>query len=174
MNFVTTFAEDNIAHILRSEVMPLCLIDMPVIQESSIYIIDDKINPDSACQKWRHYLFSSIFAEVAYINSNQIHRIKNPAILDTRNGYIFKEFIDIPPSQQLIRFTDFLKEKTGTHKPEEEYVLLVQRPPGRRSLTEASSGLPLEDYLTDALSQRGIPFKHCNWHVILSDELICM
>jgi len=172
MNLVTRFAEENIAHILRSEIVPLCLIEPAVLEDSRFFVIDDKINKQSACQKWRYYLLSCIFSRVNYLSSRQINTVENPVILDTRTGYVFNEFIDIPPSRQLMSFTDFLKDKTGTYEPENGYVLLVQRPPGRRSLTEASSGLPLEEYLAEALGKRGIPFKHCDFGTVSPHEQV--
>ena len=64
------------------------------------------------------------------------------------------------------------KENVGIEAPEENYVLLNQRPEGNRYLMESSSGLPLEEYLRDALGKRGIRFRSCDFSTMRPTEQV--
>ena len=78
-------------------------------------------------------------------------------------GYKHHDFIDYPPKAEYIRLCEFIKENAGIKVPEQDYVLLSQRPEGNRYLMESNSGLPLEEYLRHALGKRGIPFRSCDF-----------
>ncbi|MEO1703574.1 MAG: glycosyltransferase family 61 protein [Pseudomonadota bacterium] len=170
MNFVTRFAEENVAHILRSEIMPLSLLDTTILADSEIYILKESIDPSSACQKWRYYVLSNIFSKVQYIEPHEIFGIKKPAFLHTSDGYNYHDFIDIEPSEAFVRLNELIKENSDITAPAQEYVLLNQRPVGNRYLIEARSAKPLEDYLRDELGKRGVPFEDCDFSKLLPHE----
>ena len=170
MRFVTRFAEENIAHILRSEIMPLSLLDAAEMARSEIFILKESIDLSSACQKWRTYVLSAIFSKVHHIEPHEIFGIKEPMFLNTSDGYNFYDFIDIAPSHDVIRLSELIKENSGLTAPDEGYVLLNQRPVGNRYLIEAQSGLPLEDFLRDEMERRSIPFKDCDFSKLAPQE----
>ncbi len=163
MNYVTRFDHDNIAHCLRLEILPLGKIDPSELIKSKIHIVDDKIDRRKLRQKWRAFVLSSIFRQVVYISADEVDRIANPISLKTSFGYKHSDFIDYPPKAEYIRLSEFIKENAGIKVPEQDYVLLSQRPEGNRYLMESNSGLPLEEYLRHALGKRGIPFRSCDF-----------
>ncbi|MEO1748226.1 MAG: glycosyltransferase family 61 protein [Pseudomonadota bacterium] len=170
MNFVTRFRDNNVAHILRSEIMPLSLVDPTVLAGSEIYILKEHVDPSNAAQKWRKYLLSKMFSKVHYAEPHEIFGIKKPFFVNTSDGYNFHDFIDIEPSAEFIRLSEFIKANSAIRPPEQEYVLLNQRPVGNRYLIEAGSETPLEDYLREKLSERGIAFKNCDFSQISPQE----
>jgi hypothetical protein len=166
MNYVTSFKDNNISHILRQEILPLGLIDAAELNKSKLYIVDDKIDRDKLQQKWRAFVLSNIFHQVVYVREDEAGGIADPTRLKKRSAYDPHTFVNYPPKIEYIRLSEFIKENTGIKAPEQDYVLLNQRPAGNRYLMESDSGLPLEEYLRCALDERGIPFRSCDFSVM--------
>ncbi|WP_337660148.1 glycosyltransferase 61 family protein [Anderseniella sp. Alg231-50] len=163
INYVTRFDDNNIFHSLHLEFFSLANIDPSNLKISNIFIIEDNIDKNDPCQKWRLFVFYRIFCQAIYIRAVEFYRIANSVLVNTSNGYIHHKFIDYPPNAEYIRLTEFIKENTGTTVPEQDYVLLNQRPVGNRYLMEKNSGLPLQEYLYNSLGKLGIPFRSCDF-----------
>ncbi|MCJ8332183.1 MAG: glycosyltransferase family 61 protein [Lentisphaeria bacterium] len=171
-NYVTEFCDENISHCLRLEILPLGVLDPCELKQSDIHIVQDNIERYRLQHDWRLFLLSTIFHRVNYIRADNVGDIANPILLDTKKGYKHHKFINYTPNADYIRLSEFIKKNAGIEAPEENYVLLNQRPEGNRYLMESSSGLPLEEYLRDALGKRGIRFRSCDFSTMRPTEQV--
>jgi len=166
--YIASSKENNIAHTLRREILPLAKADLGKFANSTLYIIEDDIDKNLANQRWREFILSKIFSEVAYAKSADIDGKEQFSWLNPEYSYNHLDFIEYSPDSDFIRLSDLLRERThakSNKSKETEYVLLSQRPKGNRYLIDSETGFPLEEFLEEALGKRGIPFKVCDFSV---------
>ena len=167
MNYFTSFRDNNIAHILRQEILPLAMLNPAELKKRKLYIVANNIDRQTAQQKWRAFVFSCVFHEVVYVCGKvRALIVRLNTRLKTDTGYQCLKFVDDPPQIEYVQFSEFIKANAGIKAPAQEYVLLNQRPVDDRYLIEVDSGLPLEQYLSCALEGRDIPFRSCDFSVM--------
>ncbi|MCP3851898.1 MAG: glycosyltransferase family 61 protein, partial [Gammaproteobacteria bacterium] len=113
---------------------------------------------------------SKIFYKVAYISATDAEQKTQLSWLKTEYSFNHHDFIDYSPNNDFIQLSDLIKEQAGINSNDLNYVLLSQRPVGNRYLIDSETGIPLEEYLRNALGKRSIPFKFCDFSVMAPAE----
>ncbi len=164
MNFVTSSSESNIFHVLLKEVLPLRKLDAASRLEGKLFIVEDKIKRRSLCQRWRKAVLSSLFSKVKYIKEERTGKLDDPVFLGKGAvAYDPHVYVDLKPNGQFLELVNSIRDHVKLRRPPTYYVLLCQREPNNRYLLESATNLPLQEYLTEALKKRQIPFRYCDF-----------
>ena len=173
MNFLTSLKTRNIFHILCWELLLLSQFDCDDLKGGGLFIVgdesdkEDESDKQSNCKKWRKYVHSLIFSEVDYIAAGNVGEIENPVKLNNKEAaYDCWAFVDYKPRAEFVQLSRLIKDNVSVTRPEQCYVLLNQREVGDRYLIDSDTNLPLEVFLSDALSASDIPFKSCDFSML--------
>jgi len=168
VNYVSEFNDNNIFHILLSEVLSLHKLDLNKLRSGTLLLIEDKISKRNPCQKWRYFVLSRIFGTVDYISKKNAKKLVDPKRIDTGNSYDCWRFIKYHANNNYINLVNTIRTAPCSDKP--GYVLLNQRDADDRYLYDVKTRKPLEDFLSAKLNLLDIPFKSLNFATLSPED----